>query len=245
MDHLLINKINISYYIGTVTNISTLLPSIIFLAYLESLSSCKTSHLTHEDTLQVTQSPQVTMPILVTYASDHGSTQEIAESISSHLAEHFPPTEVLPLADVNPTTISTYTAIVIGSAIHNTHWLSSAVAFLQNNSTALAEVPIYASSVGALAALPKFNQGRWQKSEEKKITQAIEMELKAEHPVLRGHRLFNGRFEKEHAGRCIRWRSFWGLQGQGGCSGLGEWSCGGLEKAEGRAGERELRLHGA
>ncbi|KAF2816641.1 uncharacterized protein BDZ99DRAFT_140595 [Mytilinidion resinicola] len=144
------------------------------------------------------------MPILVAYAGDDGSTRETAESISSYLAEDFPPTKVLPLTDVNPSVIPTYTAIVIGSTIHDTQWLPNAIAFLHDNSTALAEVPIYAFSVGAPAAMPKFIQGQWQKSEEKKIAQAIEKELKVKHPVLRGHKLFNENVEKEHAGRYTR-----------------------------------------
>ncbi|OCK79542.1 flavo protein [Lepidopterella palustris CBS 459.81] len=144
------------------------------------------------------------MPILIIYASPHGSTRAIAERISSRIASQIPPTEVHALSDIDPATLSSYTAIVIGSAVHKVAWLHDATTFVHANSTALANLPVFAFSVGAPAGMPKFVRARFERSEEKRLEGAVEKELKSGKATLEAHKLFNGKFEREDAGWCVR-----------------------------------------
>lgn len=145
------------------------------------------------------------MPILIIYASPHGSTRAIAERISSRIASQIPPTEVHALSDIDPATLSSYTAIVIGSAVHKVAWLHDATTFVHANSTALANLPVFAFSVGAPAGMPKFVRARFERSEEKRLEGAVEKELKSGKATLEAHKLFNGKFEREDGDVDLLW----------------------------------------
>jgi menaquinone-dependent protoporphyrinogen oxidase len=126
------------------------------------------------------------MSILVTYATAKGATSEIAEVVASHLKAFATTVDLLPIKDVSTASLSKYSAIIVGSAIHVGSWLGPAKHFIQNNSTALNSKQVWAFSVG----MPPREDAR--KEEESTMDKKIRKEL----PSLRGHKLFQGRFEK-------------------------------------------------
>ena len=84
--------------------------------------------------------------VLVAYASKHGSTKEIAETIGRVLTEAGFAVEVLAadrVADVNA-----YQAVVLGSAVYIGSWRKAAARFLKDNEKALAERPLWLFSSG-------------------------------------------------------------------------------------------------
>jgi menaquinone-dependent protoporphyrinogen oxidase len=96
------------------------------------------------------------MATLITYASEHGSTKEIAERINFVINAKTSPqaTECIPIEQIAD--LSKYSYIVVGSAVHGMRWLPIASSFLHNNAPALSNVPVWAFSVGSPAGLPKF-----------------------------------------------------------------------------------------
>lgn len=74
--------------------------------------------------------------ILVTYASRSSSTAEIAEAISETLARNGACVELLPMQDVK--NLSSYHALVVGSAIRGSRWLPEAMKFIQDHRQELA-----------------------------------------------------------------------------------------------------------
>ncbi len=77
--------------------------------------------------------------ILVTYASQSGSTGGVAEAIGRTLAEGSAQVDVRPVGSVGG--LDGYTAVVLGSAIHGGKWLPEAVNFLQANLARLRQLP--------------------------------------------------------------------------------------------------------
>jgi menaquinone-dependent protoporphyrinogen oxidase len=77
--------------------------------------------------------------ILVTYASRTGSTIGVAEAIGKTIAENGSQVVVLPMQEVND--LSSYQAVVAGSAIQNKSWLPEAMQFIRINRSELASKP--------------------------------------------------------------------------------------------------------
>ena len=63
--------------------------------------------------------------ILVAYATKHGSTAEIAEAIGADLRERGHAVDVTSAHDVHD--VSTYDAVVVGSAVYLGHWQKDAL----------------------------------------------------------------------------------------------------------------------
>jgi menaquinone-dependent protoporphyrinogen oxidase len=80
--------------------------------------------------------------ILVTYASQNGSTAGVAEAIADTLADSGLQVEVLPVSEVRD--LSSYRAVVAGSAIQSGAWLPEAMQFVQANRAELARKPFAA-----------------------------------------------------------------------------------------------------
>lgn len=74
------------------------------------------------------------MTVLVTAASKHGSTREIAEAIAAALTEREVAVHLLAPEEVHD--IGQYEAVVLGSAVYAGHWLSSATALVDRGSGA-------------------------------------------------------------------------------------------------------------
>jgi menaquinone-dependent protoporphyrinogen oxidase len=99
-------------------------------------------------------------PILVTYATGTGSTVGVAEAIGKTLLETGVPVEVRPMREV--TDLSSYRAVVAGSAIQGREWLPEAMQFVRTHRAALAEKPFAAFLVCMALAMPsagKYRQG--------------------------------------------------------------------------------------
>lgn len=130
------------------------------------------------------------MSTLVTYASEHGSTREIAERIHARLLTKISPVHCLPIESVNNP--DKYEAIVIGSAVHGQAWIPSATVFVHKHSSTLSSVPVFAFSVGDPDAAPKRFRKKLREEEEKRLGEVARREAHA-----RDHVLLSGKFEKQ------------------------------------------------
>jgi menaquinone-dependent protoporphyrinogen oxidase len=77
--------------------------------------------------------------ILVTYATRTGSTAGVAEAIAKTLREQGAQVDVIPMQEVAE--ITSYQAVVAGSAIQNRGWLPEAVGFVQTHQSTLSQKP--------------------------------------------------------------------------------------------------------
>lgn len=84
--------------------------------------------------------------ILVTYASKHGSTAEIAQCIADTLRAAGLTVDVTPAGQVSD--VSRYAAVVLGSGVYAGSWVKDAVTFLEKNEQALAQRPVWLFSSG-------------------------------------------------------------------------------------------------
>ncbi len=88
------------------------------------------------------------MTILVTYASKHGSTEEIAERIAATLRRSGIKTDLQPVEAVHD--VEPYAAVVLGSAIYYGSWLKEAREFVHRYEAALATRPVWLFASGPL-----------------------------------------------------------------------------------------------
>jgi menaquinone-dependent protoporphyrinogen oxidase len=84
--------------------------------------------------------------VLVTAASRHGSTAEIAQAIANALATDGLDAEVIPPQEV--ASVEEYDAVVLGSAVYTGHWLPAAKRLVARSAVALAERPVWLFSSG-------------------------------------------------------------------------------------------------
>ena len=84
--------------------------------------------------------------ILVTYASSYGATKEIAEKIGEVIQQSGLQVEVSPVKDVRE--VTSYGAVVLGSALYVGAWLKEAVDFMKLNEKKLADLPVWIFASG-------------------------------------------------------------------------------------------------
>jgi menaquinone-dependent protoporphyrinogen oxidase len=84
--------------------------------------------------------------VLVAYATKYGATAEIAEKIGQTLQQAGLRADVLPADGVKD--LSSYKAVVVGSAVYIGQWRKAAAKFLKANAKALAERPVWVFSSG-------------------------------------------------------------------------------------------------
>jgi menaquinone-dependent protoporphyrinogen oxidase len=77
--------------------------------------------------------------ILVTYASQAGSTAGVADVIGQTLSANGSSVDVRPINAVND--LSPYQAVILGSAIHSGKWLPEAQAFVRQHQDTLSHIP--------------------------------------------------------------------------------------------------------
>jgi menaquinone-dependent protoporphyrinogen oxidase len=121
------------------------------------------------------------MRVLVTVASKHGATAEIASAIADKIRESDIAVDLLAPEAVGE--VETYDAVVVGSAVYAGHWLQPARAFVDHHAAQLAQRPVWLFSSGPIGDPPK-----------------PEAELAEIEPMLRrlgarGHRTFPGRLD--------------------------------------------------
>jgi menaquinone-dependent protoporphyrinogen oxidase len=90
------------------------------------------------------------MRILLTIASKHGSTEEIAELVARVIRERGHEIDLLPPSRVvDP---AAYEAVVAGSAVYAGNWLPAAKEFLERHAEVLRSVPLWLFSSGPVGA---------------------------------------------------------------------------------------------
>jgi menaquinone-dependent protoporphyrinogen oxidase len=124
------------------------------------------------------------MSVLVTAASRHGSTAEIAGAIGEELRARG--VVVTLLRPESVTSLSGYDAVVLGSAVYVGHWQASAVAFAERFGPALAALPVWVFSSGPVGA----PAGKLAKA---MTTDPAELPRVAELTGFRAHRIFPGK----------------------------------------------------
>lgn len=85
-------------------------------------------------------------PVLVAYATEHGSTGEVASAIAARLRETGLEADVLPARDVSD--LTPYSGVVLGGAIYMGRLHAEAVGFLHRHHAALAVLPIAIFALG-------------------------------------------------------------------------------------------------
>jgi menaquinone-dependent protoporphyrinogen oxidase len=86
--------------------------------------------------------------VLVTAASRHGATYEIAEAIAAGLGQRGVDAEARRAEEI--TAVDGYDAAVIGSAVYVGRWLEPARDLVDTQATALADLPVWLFSSGPL-----------------------------------------------------------------------------------------------
>ena len=84
--------------------------------------------------------------VLVTYASKHHATEEIAITIGRQLKEHGLKVEIRTADFVN--TLEPFDAVVLGSAVYAGRWMKEAQTFLKENIDELTQRPVWVFSSG-------------------------------------------------------------------------------------------------
>lgn len=125
------------------------------------------------------------MKVLVTVASKHGSTDEIARAIGSELATRGMDVSVVPVQDVQ--TIDGYDAIILGSAIHMGQWMKPANSFVARETAILGSRPVWLFSSGPVADRSKPDDPADRRQGDQ-IAESI---------AAREHRFFRGKLDKQ------------------------------------------------
>lgn len=126
------------------------------------------------------------MKVLVTAASKHAATAEIAQAIGETLAGRGFEVAVLPVEEVAE--VRDVDAVVIGSAVYAGHWLNPAKEFIRRNANALSTLPVWLFSSGPVGEPPK--------PPEEPVDAADMVTTSA----AREHRVFPGRLDKSLLG---------------------------------------------
>lgn len=126
------------------------------------------------------------MTVLVSAASKHGSTGEIAEAIGRVLRDRG--LEVDVRAAENVTMVDGYEAVVLGSAVYAGHWLEPARHVAQSQAIPLATRPVWLFSSGPVGDPPKPDED------------PVDVAALVEATGAREHRVFAGRIDKHRLG---------------------------------------------
>lgn len=127
-------------------------------------------------------SPMNRPRVLISVASGHGSTTEIARVIGDTLAGHHIAVDIVPPAVVD--SVEDYDAVILGSAVYRGHWLSPAREFAIRFRGSLAVRPVWLFSSGPVGDA----SGNQEPAEVTRIRHAI--------PVC-GHWMFAGKLDPQ------------------------------------------------
>jgi menaquinone-dependent protoporphyrinogen oxidase len=126
------------------------------------------------------------MRVLVTAASKHGATAEIASSIGSVLESAGIEAEVRSPDEVGG--VNRYDGAVIGSAVYAGHWLAAAKEFVTREAAPLATKPVWLFSSGPLG------------DPAKPVEEPVDVPSIREQTGARDHRIFPGRLLRRELG---------------------------------------------
>ncbi|WP_328615239.1 hypothetical protein OHS18_47335 [Amycolatopsis sp. NBC_00355] len=126
------------------------------------------------------------MKILVTVATRHGATREIAETIAATAGSALTDAGVASQIEVRDaslvTSVDGFDAVVLGSAVYMGHWLDAATEFAGRFTDELRVLPVWVFSSGPVGDHPADEPGN---------AADTVMRLGA-----RGHRLFGGKIDR-------------------------------------------------
>lgn len=121
--------------------------------------------------------------VLVAFASKHGATRDIADSIAVQLRMDDLDVDLLDVADV--TNVAGYNAIILGSAVYMGNLLPDVRAFVDKFDADLRSTPLWLFSSGPIGDDPK------------PAGEAAEAADLAEKLHARGHTVFAGKLDKK------------------------------------------------
>ena len=124
-------------------------------------------------------------PVLVAYATRHGSTAEIAERIATAMRDSGCDARAIPADDVRD--LSCYRAVIIGSALYMRRIEGAARHFVRRHRRALQRMPVWLFTSG-----PVDVGGEHHEPDEPESAVAMARRLGA-----RGHVIFGGRLPME------------------------------------------------
>ena len=131
--------------------------------------------------------PSSPLRVLVTYASKHGSTVEIADAIADELRTQGLAVDCESASHVK--NLDGYDAVVIGSAVYMKRWRRDARHLLRKHARGLAEMPFWIFSSGPFGETPDL---AW--AEPPKVIK------EAERLGVRDHVVFGGRLPANPSG---------------------------------------------
>ncbi|MGW7355203.1 flavodoxin domain-containing protein [Streptomyces sp. NPDC054802] len=132
--------------------------------------------------------------VRIVFASEHHSTQEIAERVGARLSERGHDIEVHELCP-GDAWFPGAGSLVIGSAVHDGAWLPAAEQFVRKHAELLSGRPVWMYSVGMTAALPRPLRLLAARAEQPRVVQLVDLVRPREH-----HR-FSGVVRRGHLGR--------------------------------------------
>ena len=129
------------------------------------------------------------MTVLVTAASEHGSTWEIAEAIGNSLRQRGLEVDLIAPEQVHD--VDAYDAVVLGSAVYAGHWCKPAMRLVQAHADALSRRPVWLFSSGPVGD-PR------RKLVQKMGVDPVDLPELREATHARDHRMFAGRLDKRN-----------------------------------------------
>ena len=130
------------------------------------------------------------MKVLISAASRHGSTDEIAQAIADLLTAAGFETDVRAPEDVAST--APYDGVVIGSAVYLGHWLEPARKLIERESATLAYKPVWLFSSGPTGTTTQPAENTAELARLRETAHAID------------HQVFAGRLDRNHLGLAER-----------------------------------------
>jgi menaquinone-dependent protoporphyrinogen oxidase len=124
-------------------------------------------------------------PVLVAYATKHGSNVEVAEAIAGVLRDDGLSVDVVPAAEVR--SVRPYRAVVLGSGLYSATWLRDANRFIRTHRAALSTIPVWLWSSGPLDRSADFDD----------IPMTTHVAEALGGLPIRGHRTFGGRLDAD------------------------------------------------
>jgi menaquinone-dependent protoporphyrinogen oxidase len=131
------------------------------------------------------------MRVLVTAASKHGATRELAEMIARVLEEHGLSTEFVEMDEVHD--LGSYDACVVGSGIYLGNWLKEARRFIDAHAGELAERPTWLFASGSTVGEPPV-------PDDSNALRAGLVDRLVETTNAREHKLFAGKLDMRKLG---------------------------------------------
>lgn len=98
--------------------------------------------------------------VLVGYATNYGSTQEVAEAVAATLRESGLAVDIQPLREV--LSLTGYSAVVLGAPLYMFRWHKDARRFLSRHREALTERPVAVFALGPTH--DPYDEEEWQDS---------------------------------------------------------------------------------